>query len=177
MKSLPKIARIIQVEPFKITMLWNTSEVRILDFAPLFKIWETNADSNMVKLRDWEIFKKVSLSENHTLCWVNIAVPFTFKGKTNTAPLELDALEIYRQSTLLKKVEKPNVGAMVKQARERAGLTQAAVALGSGTTRHYISRLENDKSDIQLETLQKIIEFGIGGTMRITIEDNKTWRS
>jgi len=52
MKSLPKIARIIKIEPFKITMLWNTAEIRVLDFAPFFEVWEEEGDAKMAALRD-----------------------------------------------------------------------------------------------------------------------------
>lgn len=173
MKPLQKISRIIAVEPFKITLLWNTSEIRILDFAPLFKQWEAEDDSKMATLREWETFKQVALSENRTLWWPNVQVSFTFKGETRTSPLELDALELYRQSTLVKKMESVNVGSMLRKARENAGLSQADVALKSGTTRNYISRIENDKSDIQLETLQKIVELGIGGEIVVQIKSPK----
>ena len=173
MKPLPKIARILEVEPFKVTLLWNTSEIRLSDFAPLFEQWEVEGDSNMAALRDWETFKQVTVSENRTLCWPNVPVSFTFKGESRTSPLELDALELYRQSTLVKKTEPFNVGAMLRKAREAAGLSQADVALKSGTTRNYISRIENDKSDIQLETLQKIVELGIGGEIVVQIKPGK----
>jgi len=43
-----------------------------------------------------------------------------------------------------------------------AGLSQIDVATKSGTSRNYISRIENGKSDIQLETLNKIVQLGIG---------------
>lgn len=170
MKPLPKIARILEIEPFKITLLWNTSEIRLLDFTPLFEQWELEGDAQMAALRDWETFKQVTVSENRTLCWPNVPVSFTFKGETRTSPLELDALELYRHSTLVKKTEPVNVGAMLREAREAAGLSQADVALKSGTTRNYISRIENDKSDIQLETLQKIVELGIGGEIVLQIK-------
>ena len=103
MKPLPKIARILEIEPFKITLLWNTSEIRLLDFTPLFEQWEAEGDVKMAALRDWETFKQVTLSENRALCWPNVPVSFTFKGVTRSNPLELDTLEIYRQSTLIKK--------------------------------------------------------------------------
>lgn len=173
MKPLPKIARILEIEPFKITLLWNTSEIRLSDFTPLFEQWEAEGDSKMATLRDWETFKQVTVSENRTLCWPNVPVSFTFKGETRTSPLELDALELYRQSTLVKKTEPVNVGVMLREAREAAGLSQADVALKSGTTRNYISRIENDKSDIQLETLQKIVELGIGGEIVVQIKPGK----
>lgn len=173
MKPLPKIIRIIEITPFKITLLWNTSEIRKLDFAPLFGQWEAEGDTQMAVLQDWETFKQVTLSENRTLCWPNVPISFTFKGATRSNPLELDALELYRQSTLVKKTEAVNIGAMLREAREAAGLSQADVALKSGTTRNYISRIENDKSDIQLETLQKIVELGIGGKIIVQIKPGK----
>lgn len=174
MRQLPSIVRIIKVEQsFKITLLWNTSEIRILDFAQLFKQWEAEGDSTTAALRNWETFKQVAISENRTLYWLNVGISFSFKGETHTSPLELDALELYRQSKLVKKTEAVNVGAMLRKAREAAGLSQTDVALKSGTTRNYISRIENDKSDIQLETLQKIVELGIGGEMVLQIKSPK----
>jgi len=173
MKLLPKIARIIEIEPFKLTLLWNTSEIRVSDFAPLFKVWTQEGDTKMAVLNDWETFQQVSISEDRTLCWPNVPVSFSFKGQTRTAPLELDAVELYQQSTLVKKMESFHVGAMLRKARENAGLSQADVALKSGTTRNYISRIENEKSDIQLETLQKIVELGIGGKMVLQIKEGK----
>ena len=71
-------------------------------------------------------------------------------------------------------MEPVNVGAMLRRAREAAGLSQADVALKSGTTRNYISRIENEKSDIQLETLQKIVEPGIGGEIVVQVKPGKT---
>jgi len=65
------------------------------------------------------------------------------------------------------------VDAMLRKARENAGLSHTDVALKSGTTRNYISRIENDKSDIQLETLQKMVELGIGGEIVHQIKDTK----
>lgn len=173
MKPLPKIARIIEVERFKITLLWSTSEIRVLNFAPLFEQWEADGDSNMAGLQDWETFKQVAISENRTLCWPNVPVSYTFKGEIRASPLEVDVQELYRQSKLVKKMEPVNLGAMLRGAREAAGLSQADVALKSGTTRNYISRIENDKSDIQLETLQKIVELGIGGEMVVQIKPGK----
>lgn len=60
-------------------------------------------------------------------------------------------------------------GNMIKKAREQAGLTQEELAKRSGTTKNYISRLENNKSDVELGTLIKIIEIGLGRHMRIQI--------
>lgn len=87
----------------------NASEIRELDSARLFEQWEAEGDTKMAVLRDWETFKQVTLSENRTLCWPNVPVSFAFKGATRSNSLELDALELYRQSTLAKKTQPVNL--------------------------------------------------------------------
>ena len=61
------------------------------------------------------------------------------------------------------------LGKMIRSARKEAGLTQEELANRSGTSKHYISRLENDKSDIELLTLKKIIEAGLGRKLKLQI--------
>lgn len=62
------------------------------------------------------------------------------------------------------------IGRMVREARIKAGMTQQELALISGTSRTYISRIENDRSDIELSTLSKIIETGLGRRLEITVK-------
>jgi DNA-binding XRE family transcriptional regulator len=54
------------------------------------------------------------------------------------------------------------IGELLKEARIQANMTQTELALKAGTTKNYISRIENGHSDIQLSTLIKIIESGLG---------------
>ena len=56
----------------------------------------------------------------------------------------------------------------LKEERLRAGLTQEQLAEKIGTKKTYISRLENGKSDIQLNTLFRIFE-GVGRRVILTI--------
>ncbi|MEQ1747492.1 MAG: helix-turn-helix transcriptional regulator [Saprospiraceae bacterium] len=174
MKTLPKILRIIAIQPFELTLLWNTSEIRMLDFVPLFDRWKKEGDISLLPLCDWDVFQKVTLSETRTLSWPNLPILFTYKRETRSAPLELDALELYSQSQLVKEVATLNIGSMLREARMEAGLSQADVALKSGTKRNYISRIENNKSGIQFETLQKIVELGIGGEIIFRIKTKST---
>lgn len=62
------------------------------------------------------------------------------------------------------------VGRLIKESRMSLGLTQQELALMSGTSRTYISRIENDKSDVELSTLRKIIETGLGKNLEISIK-------
>ncbi len=61
------------------------------------------------------------------------------------------------------------IGETIKSARKKAGMTQSELAMRSGTSKHYISKLENSKSDIELLTLKKIIEAGLGKKLKIQI--------
>ncbi|MCK4529667.1 MAG: helix-turn-helix transcriptional regulator [Candidatus Marinimicrobia bacterium] len=62
------------------------------------------------------------------------------------------------------------IGKLLKTARKKSGLTQEALAQKSGTTRTYISRIENDRSDLEIATLKKIIEIGLEKRLEITIK-------
>ena len=61
------------------------------------------------------------------------------------------------------------LGFMLQEARKEAKLTQEELAERTGTKKSYISRIENGKSDIQLSTFYKLIEFGLGKSLNISI--------
>src|SRR5450759_4504794 len=52
------------------------------------------------------------------------------------------------------------LGVLIQEARKKRHLTQEELALKVGTTKNYISRVENDASDIRLSTLMRIITNG-----------------
>ncbi len=58
------------------------------------------------------------------------------------------------------------LGAMLQEMRKEQGLTQEQLALKCGTTKTYISRIENNASDIRLSTLMRIIREGLGGHLK-----------
>ncbi|HNA65838.1 MAG TPA: helix-turn-helix transcriptional regulator [Saprospiraceae bacterium] len=59
------------------------------------------------------------------------------------------------------------LGAILQEMRKEKGLTQEELALKCGTTKNYISRIENDASDIRLSTLMRIFSDGFGKQLRI----------
>lgn len=61
------------------------------------------------------------------------------------------------------------LGAMLKEARKQANLTQEELAAKTGTKKSYISRIERGLSDIQLSTYHKLIEIGLGRHLTIEI--------
>ena len=62
------------------------------------------------------------------------------------------------------------LGVLLEEARIKLGLTQEELAQKCGTNKSYISRIENDSSDIRLSTLMKIIQQGLGGHLKLTLQ-------
>ncbi len=62
------------------------------------------------------------------------------------------------------------IGVLIAEARKKQNLTQQQLAEKIGTTKNYISRIENDASDIRLSTLIRIIKDGLGGNLKISFE-------
>ena len=61
------------------------------------------------------------------------------------------------------------LGVMLKELRMELGLTQEQLAEKCGTTKNYISRIENNASDIRLSTLMRIISEGLGKHLRLSV--------
>jgi HTH-type transcriptional regulator / antitoxin HipB len=62
------------------------------------------------------------------------------------------------------------IGVLIQEARKKQNLTQEQLAERSGTTKNYISRIENNASDIRLSTLMRIIREGLGGHLSLNMD-------
>jgi len=62
------------------------------------------------------------------------------------------------------------LGVLLEEARLKLGMTQEELAEKCGTNKSYISRIENNASDIRLSTLMKIIQQGLGGQLKLTLQ-------
>lgn len=62
------------------------------------------------------------------------------------------------------------IGVLIQEARKRKHLTQEELAFRAGTTKNYISRIENNASDIRLSTLMRIIRDGLGGHLTLNLD-------
>lgn len=61
------------------------------------------------------------------------------------------------------------LGALLHEARLEKGMTQAELAEKVGTTKSYISKIENNIKEVRLSTLQKIVHIGLGGQLDLSI--------
>jgi DNA-binding XRE family transcriptional regulator len=61
------------------------------------------------------------------------------------------------------------LGALIQEMREKQNMTQEQLAAKCGTTKSYISRIENNASDIRLSTLMRIVKKGLGGHLKLSL--------
>ena len=61
------------------------------------------------------------------------------------------------------------IGEVIKEERRLAKMTQEQLADKIGAKKSFISRIENGKSDIQLSTLYRLLEFGLGKKVELTV--------
>lgn len=171
-KRLPKILKINRIDKkgLKISVLFSNGEDRILDFDKIFKKkWKVNKSDAEYKLLDPVEFSKVKI-EGHTLSWNNVDLFVRgLDGKKRKESFEVGADILYQLSELDDKLA-ISIGSLFRKARLRAKLSQAEVAQLSGTSRTYITKLENDGSDIEIMTLKKIVEAGLNKHLSISIK-------
>ncbi|MDH5382664.1 MAG: helix-turn-helix transcriptional regulator [Cyclobacteriaceae bacterium] len=75
-----------------------------------------------------------------------------------------------RRDMLDREVEGFKIGLLLRKAREEKQLTQEQLGQLVDKKRTYISRVENDGSNLTLRTLFDIVEKGLGGKVNISIE-------
>jgi len=62
------------------------------------------------------------------------------------------------------------IGELIKEERKLADMTQEQLAEKIGAKKSFISRIENGKSDIQLSTLYRLLEYGLGKKISFTVK-------
>jgi DNA-binding XRE family transcriptional regulator len=62
------------------------------------------------------------------------------------------------------------IGYLLKEARLKSGMTQQQLADKVGTTKSYISKIENNVKEARISTLHKIVELGLEGILELNIK-------
>ena len=75
-----------------------------------------------------------------------------------------------RRDQLDRDFESFKIGLQLRKVREEKNLTQSELAEIVNKKREYISRIENNGSNLTLKTLFDIVEKGLGGKVKISIE-------
>ena len=168
--KIPRILKINWIKGLSISVVFNNGESRIINFKKVFKKLEINNDSPIMILKNSDEFAKVEL-KNNTLSWSNVEQLITDKnGKKVKVPFEIGADVLLNFSSTEVTGIASKIGHLVRDTRIKSGLTQKELAIKSGTSRNYISRIENNRSDIELDTLRRIIETGLGKQLEIIVK-------
>ena len=168
--KIPRILKINWIKELSISVVFNNGESRIIDFRKVLDKLDLNKNSPAIILYNSDEFIKVKL-KNNTLSWNNVEQYISLRNKEKSrVPFEVGADVLLKFSRPEKSVLTLEIGRLIKETRLETGLTQQELAVMSGTTRNYISRIENDRSDIELATLYKIIETGLGKQLEIRIK-------
>jgi DNA-binding XRE family transcriptional regulator len=75
-----------------------------------------------------------------------------------------------RRDELDRDFESFKIGILLKKAREEKKMTQQELGNILDKKRTFISRIENDGSNVTLKTLFDIVEKGLGGKVKISID-------
>jgi len=74
-----------------------------------------------------------------------------------------------RRDSLERDAKSFSIGMQLRNAREQKKLTQDELGTLINKKRTFISRIENDGSNLTLKTLYDIVEKGLGGKVQISI--------
>ncbi len=87
---------------------------------------------------------------------------FKVKNYGNRGTKERDELEAGYENF--------KIGALIHDTRIKMGMTQEQLAKKVGTTKSYISKIENNVKEARISTLRKIIALGFGGELELSIK-------
>ena len=169
--KIPRILKIKSIKGFNLYCIFNNGETRVIDFKELFRKWKITKDDPEYLLLKEDEFKKVSL-RNQTLSWKNVKIDLlNINGETKTHAFELSPDIVYENS-LPSQETKHNFffGSIIKDTRIKKGLSQQDLAILSGTSKTYISRVENNLIEPEFSTLYKIVEIGLGKKIKVEID-------
>lgn len=70
-----------------------------------------------------------------------------------------------------------SVGALIRNKRSSAGLTQGTLAIRAGLSAKYVSEIERGTRDVPFSTLHAIVESGLGLTLEVAFPTKPSSRS
>jgi hypothetical protein len=94
------IEKLLAVRPYRLTLQFNTGEIRVADLEPTLRAKGTSAQSAYAQLFEPATFARARLdAESRTVCWDGLAREITAGGTEKDAPLDLCPDVLYEIST------------------------------------------------------------------------------
>ena len=173
MKTKQKIVRIkeiYKINDFKIFCHFSNDEYRYINFKKLFKTWNVKRGDTEYLLLDKNELQKVKLS-NGTLSWECVSVSLIDENNQEQQyPYEIDPIVLYQNSIFDEDKIFDDIGMLLRNERKKSGLTRKQLAKKSGISEEYITKLEDEKTNIELIMLKDILNKGFGKKLQINVE-------
>jgi hypothetical protein len=94
------VEELVAVCPYRLTLRFNTGEVRVVDLEPALRAKAVSAQSAYGQLLEPATFSRARLDpEARTVCWDGLARELTSDGVEQPAPLDLCPDVLYELST------------------------------------------------------------------------------
>jgi ribosome-binding protein aMBF1 (putative translation factor) len=139
---------------------------------------------NFIRIRKWNDIDKSSILKTTFLTSSSSKSRNKSRGKMNVKDQKSKAITTFdehldkrygeigtsKRTDFEIKAKAFAIGEVIREERRLASMTQEQLAEKTGTKKSFISRIENGHSDIQLSTLYKLLEYGLGRKITLTIE-------
>jgi len=161
----PRVVKIKDLKGHRITALWNDGTTRLHNFEPELESWKEYPGYKM--LTNKSIFGSVEVSEDGCLTWPNVTYDEQ-PSKDSDDWITFDTDRMYEEGEVLSERHPAlKLAHLVSSIRQSLGLTQEQVAVRTGVTKSYISKIERGVTDINLGTFEWLLEFGFGKRIEI----------
>lgn len=173
MRNNNRIIKIVGKSFPVIKFISNNGEYRSINLKELFqKIDLREGEFGYDVISDKNLFNSVELIDN-ALAWKKIIKTFSFPGKKliNTF-FHLDPITTIENSKLDDNNQLLKYGQTIKNFRKYyLHISQEELGKKIGSDKYYISKIENQRTDLELKTLRKIYEVGFNTNMFIAHYD------
>jgi DNA-binding XRE family transcriptional regulator len=167
-RTLPRVIKIDKADKGLLSVVFNNGAHRSIDLRKLLKERGVSPSIsrkllNPVKGQGMEIV-------DGAISFPFVTQLISFRGKKMEVPFEIGADTLYELSIPDSNETTINIGELIQKERRKANLSQEELARRSGTSRTYISKIENNHAGLEVRTLQKVVETGLGKRLRISIK-------
>ena len=94
-----QVVKIVEVMPYKVTLEFNSGEVKVFDFEIFFRKHEKNKEAVVHKLKDKSLFMQVKLSrEFGTIYWEDLSTMIDLDGSSKPSVYDPAPEVLYEMS-------------------------------------------------------------------------------
>lgn len=168
--KIPRIIKINWIQELSISVDFDNGETRVIDFLKVLKFAKITESSPGYILYNIEELEKVKL-EDDTLSWHNVSQYITSKkGEKIKVPFQIGADILLKFSDIEKTEFEISLSQKIKEMRIKSGLTQQELAIRSGIPKSFIIHVENKNTKLDLIILKKLVETGLGKSLKVDIQ-------